>query len=222
LLVTVASHIAHGADGPALAWVRKLAARQPGNRAPAPGDLELVQAFVNTFWDVDREGAEQLIDGSALGAWFAEYGLLEPGTNLGEAALRRALDVRGGLRALLFANNGAAVDGAAIERLNRALRGPGLFVQLGVSTPPGFSAQRRDLDGALASIATIVALAQIDGTWCRLKACRGNHCGWAFYDHSRNQSGTWCAMSLCGSRAKARDYRRRKRRSGDPADDQAT
>jgi predicted RNA-binding Zn ribbon-like protein len=222
LLVTVESHIERGAEGPAVAWVRRPAARQPGNRAPAPGDLELVQAFVNTFWDIDRGGAERLVDGSALAAWFAGYGLLGSGTTLGEADLRRALDVRAGLRALLSANNGAAVDGAAIERLNRALRGPGLVVQLGPSTPPGFSAPRRDLDGALASIATIVALAQIDGTWYRLKACRGEHCGWAFYDHSRNQSGTWCAMSLCGARAKARDYRRRKRRSGEPEHDRAT
>jgi predicted RNA-binding Zn ribbon-like protein len=222
LLVTDAVDIARGTEEPAVPWVKRPVTRQPGDRAPAPGDLALVQAFVNTFWDIDRDGAERLIDGSALAAWFGGYGLLEPGTSLGEADLRRALDVRGGLRALLFANNGAAVDAAAIERLNRALRGPGVFVQLGPSAPPGFSAPRRDLDGAVASIATIVALAQIDGTWHRLKACRGDHCGWAFYDHSRNQSGTWCAMSLCGARAKARDYRRRKRSSGDPEHDRAT
>jgi predicted RNA-binding Zn ribbon-like protein len=64
----------------------------------------------------------------------------------------------------------------------------------------------------LGSLASIVAVAQIDGTWSRLKACPGVHCGWAFYDHSRNQSGSWCSMSVCGSRAKVREYRRRKKR----------
>ena len=85
------------------------------------------------------------------------------------------------------------------------------FVQLNATTPPDFRARRRDLDAALALIATIVAVAQINGRWSRLKACSGEHCGWAFYDHSRNQAGSWCAMSVCGSRAKARDYRRRNK-----------
>jgi len=181
------------------------------HRAPAPGDLGLVQAFVNSFWDLDRDGAEQFASPLALGEWLVAHDLIEPGTRLSNADLRRVLDIREGLRALLFVNNGVTTDGSAIERLNRALRGPGLFVQLNATTPPDFRARRRDLDTALALIATIVAVAQIDGSWSRLKACSGEHCGWAFYDHSRNQAGSWCAMSVCGSRAKARDYRRRNK-----------
>lgn len=185
--------------------------RQPGGRRPAPGDLQLVQAFVNTFWDLDGGGGEQLVSPAALAEWLAAHGLVEAGVRLGRADLERALDVREGLRALLFVNNGTAADQGAIERLNTALRAPGLHVQLDAAAPPGFSALRRDFDAALASIATIVAVAQIDGSWHRLKACPGVHCGWAFYDHSRNQSGSWCSMSVCGSRAKAREYRRRNR-----------
>jgi predicted RNA-binding Zn ribbon-like protein len=124
------------------------------------------------------------------------------------------LDVREGLRALLFANNGAPADLPAIDRLNGALAPSKLQVELDPAGPPRFTARHGGLDGALASLAGIVAAAQIEGSWSRLKACRGMHCGWAFYDHSRNQSGSWCSMSLCGSRAKAREYRRRKRRGG--------
>jgi predicted RNA-binding Zn ribbon-like protein len=51
--------------------------------------------------------------------------------------------------------------------------------------------------------------ARADGTWPRLKACPGRHCGWAFYDHSRNGGSTWCSMRVCGGREKARAYRRR-------------
>jgi predicted RNA-binding Zn ribbon-like protein len=48
----------------------------------------------------------------------------------------------------------------------------------------------------------------LDGSWSRLKACR--QCGWAFYDYSRNRSGSWCSMQLCGNRTKTRAYRRRQ------------
>ena len=185
---------------------------QPGEREPAPGLLALVQSFANTFWDLEGGRPEQFSSPSSLSRWLSDHQLLEPGTALGPADLRRTLDVREGLRAMLFFNNGAAEDRQAGERLNRALRGRGLFVQLGATKRAEFKAERRDLDAAVASIATIVAIAQLDGSWSQLKACRGEHCGWAFYDHSRNHAGSWCAMSVCGSRVKARDYRRRCKR----------
>ncbi|MGH2778535.1 MAG: CGNR zinc finger domain-containing protein, partial [Actinomycetota bacterium] len=31
----------------------------------------------------------------------------------------------------------------------------------------------------------------------------------AFYDHSKNRSGKWCTMRVCGNRAKTRAYRER-------------
>lgn len=196
-----------------LGSLRPIAERQAGGREPAPGALRLVQSFVNSRWDLEREHQEQWTTPAALSEWLAGRGLLEPGVQLDRNDLARALDVRDGLRALLFANNGLAVDAGAVERLNRALRGPGLFVQLAADRPPDFAGGRRDLDAALAVIATIAALAQLDGRWGRLKACPGEHCGWAFYDYSRNQGSNWCAMSVCGSRAKARAYRRRTARS---------
>jgi predicted RNA-binding Zn ribbon-like protein len=184
--------------------------RQPGGRLPAPGDLGLVQAFVNTFWDLDRR-EEALVDAAALSSWLSERGLIDPRTRLTGVDLARALDVRDGLRALLLANNGAPVDRDATARLNRALARGGLAIQLHAATPPTFSAPGPGLDAALATIGVIVAVAQLEGRWSRLKACRGEHCGWAFYDHSRNQASNWCAMSVCGARAKAREYRKRRR-----------
>ncbi|HEX6654657.1 MAG TPA: CGNR zinc finger domain-containing protein, partial [Candidatus Limnocylindria bacterium] len=32
-----------------------------------------------------------------------------------------------------------------------------------------------------------------------------------FFDRSRNRSGTWCTMAVCGSRMKSRSYRSRRR-----------
>jgi predicted RNA-binding Zn ribbon-like protein len=171
-----------------------------------------LQSFLNTRWDLEHEAVEQLQSPEQLNAWFAERRLLEPGTKLTSADLRRALEVREGLRALLFVNNGATPDDDAIQRLDRALGPPALTVRFDVDATPRLAAAGSDIDAALGSLARIVAVAQIDGSWARLKACRGVHCGWAFYDHSRNKSGSWCSMAVCGSRSKAREYRRRQRR----------
>jgi predicted RNA-binding Zn ribbon-like protein len=195
--------------GLTLRSIKPHADRQPGGRRPAPGALELVQAFVNTHRAPDRHDREQFDSPSALADWLVERDLLEPGTRLARGSLQRTLDVREGLRALLLANNGAEIDLGAVERLNRGLQRSGLAVELDPVNPPDFRALRRDRDCALAIIGTIVAVAQLDGSWLRFKACRAEGCGWAFYDHSRNQAGRWCSMATCGSRAKARDYRAR-------------
>jgi predicted RNA-binding Zn ribbon-like protein len=186
---------------------------QPGDREPAPGNLWLVQAFVNSRWNLESELEDQFADRAGLAKWLIERDLMPAGTRVSEADFRRALDARDGLQALMFANNGAELDRAAVGKLDRALRAPGPFVELGVDARPDFAPSSPDVDGALGLIGTIAAIAQLDGTWLRLKACPGKDCGWAFYDHSRNQAGTWCSMSVCGSRAKASDYRRRKRES---------
>ena len=64
--------------------------------------------------------------------------------------------------------------------------------------------------GVLGRPLAIVARAEAEGTWARLKVCPADDCGWAFYDFSRNHSRTWCSMSACGNRAKARSYRSRQ------------
>jgi predicted RNA-binding Zn ribbon-like protein len=67
------------------------------------------------------------------------------------------------------------------------------------------------VDAALGLVMAIVHEARTDGTWERLKACPGPHCGWAFYDNSAGRTSTWCSMRVCGGREKARAYRRRVR-----------
>ena len=193
--------------------MKPLAELQPGDRAPAPGDLALVQAFANTFWDLERGRPEQLRSPAALAAWLRRRGVLGRRERLDESGLRRALDAREGIRALLFANSGADPNGGAIARLNDALDGACVVTRLSAAARPQFVATSQGLDGALALIASSVALAQLEGRFVRLKACPGPDCGWAFYDHSRNLAGTWCSMSICGARVKARHYRQRRRRA---------
>jgi predicted RNA-binding Zn ribbon-like protein len=170
-----------------------------------------VQTFLNSRWDLTGINQEELASPSAVSAWFVEHGLFDRRYALTESDRRRVLEVREGLRTMLFVNNGASEDPEVVARLNRALRAPRIYIQFALADTPEFKPQPRDLDGALALIATIVALSQLDGSWSRMKACRGPDCGWAFYDHSRNQASNWCAMSVCGSRAKVRAYRERRR-----------
>jgi predicted RNA-binding Zn ribbon-like protein len=67
------------------------------------------------------------------------------------------------------------------------------------------------VDGAIARLMSIVSAAVTKGAWARLKACPRDHCFWAFYDHSKNRSGRWCKMEVCGNVEKARAYRQRHR-----------
>ena len=71
------------------------------------------------------------------------------------------------------------------------------------------------VDGSIGRLLAIVHRAVADPeSWRRLKACRLHECEWAFYDHTKNRSGTWCNMAVCGNRAKARAYRERRSVAG--------
>jgi predicted RNA-binding Zn ribbon-like protein len=43
-----------------------------------------------------------------------------------------------------------------------------------------------------------------------VKACARESCRYVFFDHSRNRSGRWCSMQVCGNREKTAAYRARK------------
>jgi predicted RNA-binding Zn ribbon-like protein len=186
-------------------------APQPGGRRPAPGRLALVQAFVNTHYDLAADGGGELLgDPKALGDWMSAHALIAPDARLDAHDLARALAVREGLRALAFANNDEPLDEGAVEALGAASAGAATEIRIAPEGPRFVPSSETALDAGLAALLAITATAMIDGSWPRLKACPGRHCGWAFYDHSRNQSARWCSMQICGDREKARAYYRRR------------
>ncbi len=192
-------------------------AAKPATGQEAPGRLELVRAFVNSA-DLE-DGKDVLGSPSALAAWLAARGLLPPGTRATAEDLERAIALREALRCLLLANHDDASTSAAaaLEAIEATARRSRLEVSF---LPDGFarvSSGADGVDGALGELLAIVAAAQEDGTWSRLKACPWDTCRWAFYDHSRNRSGVWCDMAVCGNRAKVKAYRERhaKRASRD-------
>jgi predicted RNA-binding Zn ribbon-like protein len=182
---------------------------EPGNRTPAPGRLRVLQAFVNT---TDRIiSLDELSSPEKLREWLTAWDLLEHGT-LGSDELARSLELREALRELLVANAEATeVPRAALERLNRAGAEGRLVVRFTRAGEGELDASAPGLAGALGRLVAIAYTAMADGTWWRLKACRSDECRWAFYDSSRNRSGAWCTMSVCGTRAKSRAYRRRRK-----------
>jgi len=173
---------------------------------PTPHRLDLVIDFVNTA-DLDR-GEEELRDPGALSDWLAGRGLLGEGERAGPEHLARALELREALRQTMLANNGGPAEEPALGRLEQAARRGELSVRFRDGTSL-LEPCAEGPDGALAALLAPVAEAMSDGTWARVKACRADGCRWAFYDFSRNRSGTWCEMAVCGNREKVRAYRER-------------
>ena len=112
----------------------------------------------------------------------------------------------------------ADVSPVALERARRRLPASARLVELEPDAPLPLGDSRFDLvpdesgvTGALSRMLAVAYTAMADDTWQRLKACRYDSCHWAFYDHSKNRSRSWCSMKVCGNRAKARAYRERRR-----------
>jgi predicted RNA-binding Zn ribbon-like protein len=175
----------------------------------ADGPLRLVQLFVNS---IDREhGPDWLPSADSLAAWLDERGLEFDG-KLTERDLDRAHELREAFRSLLRANNGGVADSHAASVVNEAARRGGLELALDDAGAIRIAARGEGVDAALARVIAVAFAAMLDGSWTRLKACR--QCTWAFWDTSKNRSGSWCSMQLCGNRMKTRAYRRRKSAGG--------
>ncbi len=180
----------------------------PANTSVAPGELEFVRAFVNTS-DIEA-GTDALGAPVAARDWLAGHGWRL--ARLSQADLERLLRVREAIRDAVSAR-GEAEEAEALERLNRIAAAHPLTVRLG---PPGqlpLAPTGRGIDGFIQRVLALVAASTIEGTWLRLKTCPNDRCRWLFYDQSRNGSRIWCAMDVCGSRAKMRTYRSRRRAS---------
>jgi predicted RNA-binding Zn ribbon-like protein len=64
------------------------------------------------------------------------------------------------------------------------------------------------------TLSALTLLTQADLS--RVKQCRGDHCGWIFFDTTKNKSRRWCEMEVCGNRAKQRRLQGRRRSEATP------
>jgi predicted RNA-binding Zn ribbon-like protein len=176
----------------------------------APGELELVREYVNTL-DIEA-GTDALATPAALAGWLSGHGLAAPDLRPTTADLRRAVAIREALRAILLSHGNRSPEPADAWRvLDEQARRARLEVRFGADGEALVEPAAGAVDGAIGRLLAIVhaAVAEPD-RWRRLKACRLHTCEWAFYDHTKNRSGAWCNMAVCGNRAKARAYRERR------------
>ncbi len=175
----------------------------------APGRLEIVQSFVNTVEIEDTVDA--LGVNGELEQWCTESGLCR---SIDEEGLTQLRAFREALRAVLLTHTeeGDVAEGwRALEPfLGRAM----FTMRLTPLSIPALTGSGLGADAVIAELLAIAYDAAGDGTWKRLKACRKHSCLWAFYDQSKNGSGAWCNMAVCGNRVKAQRRRSRQKNRG--------
>ena len=170
----------------------------------------MVRSFVNSI-DVERpETIDAMADLAAARVWLADAGISPAGLDARGLAELQAL--RETLRVELMAHSGDADPAASWQHLAQALGSVTVevrFAEMGAVTlePPSHAGAA----GLIACLSAAVYDAVRDGTWSRLKACRKHTCLYAFYDKTKNGSGTWCSMDTCGNQVKAQRRRARER-----------
>ena len=181
---------------------------EPGGRPKAPGRLETLQRFVNTYNKDFPPAWDRLGTPAKARAWLLQKQLVTPPVRITHADVDRLRELREALRALVAANHGNAMPREALEILRREGAGARLRVGFGSRGATELEPVGHGADAAVATVLDILHEAQSSGAWPRLKACR--QCGYAFFDRSKNRSAAWCAMSICGNRTKNRTYPRRR------------
>jgi predicted RNA-binding Zn ribbon-like protein len=147
-----------------------------------------------------------------LSRWLVATGLSDQPVAISPKALESARRLRAALRPALMESDADAVATIAEGWFEST---PGrLCVEPGTLTPR-FTPAARSTD-CLMVPAVIDALDLVRETPGRVRECAAERCPVIYLDTSRNRSRRWCSMEVCGSRAKAAAYYRRRRRDGGP------
>lgn len=173
--------------------------------ATAPGGLALVQGLLNTR--ATASGFPDLLDDeSSAEAWLND-GLREWGELTGSTPTRQTVSTRtlAELRELR-ARVRAYVEG---DRIGVRIDQPIAVVSNADGTlrtqPTGTGIRWVE-----SAVWGAVLMAQDRDTLRRLKLCRNEFCGSAFYDRSKNSSGVWHDVHTCGNAANLRASRARR------------
>jgi predicted RNA-binding Zn ribbon-like protein len=175
-----------------------------------PHNLQLVIDFVNTL---DVEAGEDLADTTEnLVAWLDEHQLRPADAPaLGAPEHEQAIALRESLRNVLVSHSRRREEtGEAAQHLEAVAERGQLSVCFGADGAIEIAPRADGYPGVLARLLVPVTHAAMDGSWARVKACVADDCQWAFYDSSRNRSGRWCDMAVCGNREKVRTYRSKR------------
>jgi predicted RNA-binding Zn ribbon-like protein len=174
-------------------------------RPDVPTPVAVVRDFVNT---TDHEtGSDELSTAAALAAYLHQEGLTASLARASAGDLDLAHRLRAGLRQALEEHHDGT--GAEPSGLAAALEELAVCVTYGVSGPV-LTTSASGVAGGLARIGVAAHSMAVEGLWPRLKICSSDECGWAYFDHSKNRSRSWCEYG-CGNKIKTRSYRARRR-----------
>ncbi|MFF4764631.1 CGNR zinc finger domain-containing protein [Streptomyces sp. NPDC001292] len=189
---------------------------------PAPGGLAFVQDLLNTISAgkprqpdllTTADDASEWIE-HAVANWSGETNRPAPDVSLGRGDLDELRTLRRDLRLLVQSPD----RGTAAPQTSAAsvLASP---VTLHLDEHGHIRAEPRGTGWRRVASLTLIEVfeAQRADTWRRLKVCRNHRCEAAFYDRSRNNSGVWHDVRICGNAANLRNYRARKRAASSPA-----
>lgn len=172
-----------------------------------PDRMAMVLAFVNTHAGRDRP--DLLDDDDDTRTWLATIGWTDVAVD--ELARRRLRELREALRTTLLAHVGVVDEDTAAAALAPVCEGATLQVVIGDGAAAEVAGSGRGLDGLVNELLASVAVASIDGTWTRMKACVSADCHTGFWDGTKNRSGRYCSAAGCANRARQREFRARQR-----------
>ncbi len=174
-------------------------------RPDVPACIAVVRDFVNTT-DL-LSASDEITTRAELVRYLSREGLLKATARASEADLALARRLRAGLRRALEANHDG--DLGPVPELTSALRELPVTLDW-TDDGPALRTTATGTRGALAQIGMAVHEAANEGLWWRLKICLYDECEWAYYDHSKNRSRSWCEYG-CGNKVKTRAYRARQK-----------
>ena len=186
------------------------------DRQVAPGTLEVVRTFLNT-WRIPNDTREPIDEFVSLEAmlrfystWFGDSGQGSQASIVPELVRQ----LRADLRSILGTSDVLVLrEWMARQPVEVMLSPDAEGMPILTYRPAG--AQRCRL---CAEVLALVVEAIARSTWTRLKACPD--CQWVFYDHTKNKNKVWCLMTAsgqqgrsCGSISKVRSFRERQKAS---------
>lgn len=180
---------------------------------PAVGELAFVHDLMNTVAGGKPNRADLFADLESAQQWLdASLSSLASVTESPRQEIELTADDLDGLRALradlrhVATSSQAGPDGEPDVSLHTASAALQLNADGQVVLRPRGTGAR-----LLSSLTlSLVLRAQSADTWRRLKLCRNPKCAAAFYDKSRNNSGVWHDVRVCGNAANLRASRARR------------
>jgi predicted RNA-binding Zn ribbon-like protein len=187
--------------------------------ASAPGALGLAQDLLNTAPAghepdllADLASARTWVS-EATAQWSAATGLPVPEVVLDAGDLRMLRAFRDDLREVTAAEHDGALDsGPAAPVLHTGAAA----LQLGADGSVRLHPQETGPQALVMLVLAALLEGQQAGTGRRLKTCRNPRCRVAFYDRSRNASGVWHSVRICGNAINLRAHRERRRSQDQP------